>query len=351
MNIKRSFSSAKVFALATSILVLSGCMNISWFGRGKENEKDGGSVLAPASIKKSTKKAPAKASQGPKIIEFKDGSSMTMGDIDDEIIAALSANPYTKTLTISQITPDMKELFFKDVMNRKLVDLWAEENNVEQDAQFQADLAQTYKMLTQVKKGEWFSNQIKTKISSMISDKDVKKTYDQNKSRYVKTAGGVRVAAVKFATSDDAKTFLDSANPGATTTVKDFELLAKTALNGTFKDFGRISEESPRGAHKALLDEAMSRKTFPSIEIVKVGDDEFWVSMFESEKESVYFTFDEVKDQIRAMAENEKFAELIEAEIKNLEKKFVKTIDRTVFKNNAEAVDLNAGMEEGTDTE
>jgi hypothetical protein len=322
MTIKRFSISVKAVVASTFLLVLTGCTN--WFSTGK---KTSSSNLATKDV--------VKTSSGPKIVEFSDGSSMSMTDIDAEIAKILSANPYTKAMKPSDITPDMKELFFRDVMNRKLIELWAEENKIDSNDQFKDEVNQTFQLLVQAKKGEWFSNELRTKISDMVSDKDVKKAYDQNQSRYVKTAGGVKTSAVRFANKDEAKAFLDSIDVTKVASAKDFEEVARNATGGMFRDFGRISDSSPRGASRALVDEATSRRSFPSIELVKVGEDEYWVALFEDNKESVFFSFDEVKDQIRTMAENEKFAALAETEIKNLEKRFVKTIDNSVFKSAA----------------
>ncbi len=335
MNIRQSYVNAKVLLLSASVLFLTGC-ELPW----SKTEK----VSSPApkdGVKNSA--SGQKHSSGPKVVEFKDGSVMTMGDIDAEIGVALASSPYMKNFDVSQITPDMKEVFFKDALNRKLVEFWAAENNIENDPNFQDELRQNYKMLVQMKKGEWFSNKIRNSISDSISEKDVKKRYDQEKPRYIKSAGGVRTLGVKFMSQNDAKEFYEGISPEVLASAKDFEAYAKTALNGSFRDFGRISEESRRGAHKALVDEAMSRKSFPSAEIVKVGDDEFWVAMFEGQQDSIFFTFDEVKDQIRGMLEGEKFAERIESEVKALEKSFVKNIDRSVFKvsGNASPASMN----------
>lgn len=320
MNWRKALISLQVALFSCVLILISGCS--SWFGGGKTD--------SPAASAPAGKKSVAKPS-GPKVVEFKDGSSLTMGEIDFEIEKVLAANPYTKAMSASQLPPDMKEMFFKEMLSRKVVEMWADDNKVSDSEAFKEDLEQTIKLLVQAKKGEWFSNQVKAKAEKSVSDSDVQAAYDKNKSRYVKATGGVRVAAVRFASRDTAKEFFDSLDTSISK-VQDFEEASKNAPEGKFRDFGRISEESPKGASKVLVDEAMSRRSFPSIEMVKSGDDEYWVAFFEDSKDAVHFGFDEVSSQIRSMIENEKFAEMIESEVKAIESKYVKTINSSVFR-------------------
>lgn len=343
INKKNLKVSGKVFSLAVFSVFLSGWTGCdSWFGKKKSQETKSDALSKGASPKQV-------APSGPKVIEFSDGSSMTMSEIDAEIANVLSANPYTRAMNISQLTPDMKELFFNDMKNRRMVEMWAKDNKVGDSEAFKADLKKTYDLLVQAKYGEWFSNQVKTKAGKTISDRDIEKTYEKNKRRYIKSSGGVKTSAVKFEAREEAKAFFESLNGASVSTLADFEA-ASRSTNGQFKDFGRISDESPRGALSVIVDEAMSRKSFPSIEMVKSSDVEYWVCLFEDSKEAVYFEFNEVKNQIRDMLENEKFNEMLEGEIKALESKYVKSVDTSVFKsatpNDANLLDQAAMMGE-----
>lgn len=324
MNNKKFKISGQVFSLALLTLFLTGCT--SWFGKKKTDDAQNQS-----SSVETTSSGKVVAS-GPKVIEFSDGTSLTMPEIDAEIANVLSANPYTRAMNISQLTPDMKELFFNDMKNRRMVEMWAKDNKIGESEAFKIDLKKTYDLLVQAKYGEWFSNQVKSKAGRNISDREIEKTYEKNKRRYVKSTGGVKTSAVKFESHDDAKAFYESLNIAVISNLQDFEAASKSAVGGQFKDFGRISEDSPRGALSVIVDEAMSRKSFPSIEMVKASDVEYWVCFFEDSKDAVYFEFNEVKNQIRDMLENEKFNEMLESEIKALESKYVKSVDSSVFK-------------------
>ncbi len=323
INNRKFRVSSQVFSLALFALCLTGCS--SWFGKKKSEEAENQSSTTSAQNGKV-------AASGPKVIEFSDGTALTMPEIDAEIANVLSANPYTRAMNISQLTPDMKELFFNDMKNRRMVEMWAKDNKVGESEAFKLDLKKTYDLLVQAKYGEWFSNQVKSKAGKNISDREIEKTYEKNKRRYVKSTGGVKTSAVKFESHDDAKAFYDSLNISVISSLQDFEAASKSAVGGQFRDFGRISEDSPRGALSVIVDEAMSRKSFPSIEMVKASDVEYWVCFFEDSKDAVYFEFNEVKNQIRDMLENEKFNEMLEYEIKSLESKYIKNVDTSVFK-------------------
>lgn len=322
MNWRKGLIGLQVVFVSSVLLVISGCT--SWFGGG-----DSGAPSKPSAATSKSESKPKKS--GPTVVEFKDGSSMTLGEVDYEVEKVLAANPYTKAVSASQLPMEMKEMFFKELMNRKLVEIWADKNNVTENPEFKVDVENTIKMIIQAKKGEWFSNQVKAKAEKLVSDKDVEAAYEKNKGRYMKATGGVRTAAVRFANKDEAKEFFDSID-ASVTKVADFEEASKNAPSGKYRDFGRISEESPKGASKVLVDEALSRRSFPSIEMVKSGDDEYWVAFFEDVKEAVFFSFEEVSSQVRSMLENEKFGEMLESEVKALEEKYVKKVDTSVFK-------------------
>ena len=324
MNSKKLIVVSRMALLSVSLLALAGCYNP--FKKSQTSEEVPTTLFDPVEQEKEDLRA-----RGPVIVEFSNGSRMRMGDVDYEIENVLAANPYTKNMSASQITPDMKEMFFRDVLHRKLVDLWARENKVEDDAVFKADLRQTLRLVEQAKRAEFFANKVRRSLGETIFDRDLKASFDKNRESYIKTPGGVQTIGVRFSLHDDARAFADSIDVVNVNNVTMFDQFAKDA-GFTPKSFGRISNQAPRGANQAIVDVALSRKTFPSIEIVTVGEDEFWVVLFESRQETIYYNFDEVKEQLRAMAENEQFATRIESELKLLQDKYVKNLDLSAFK-------------------
>jgi len=71
----------------------------------------------------------------------------------------------------------------------------------------------------------------------------------------------------------------------------------------------------------------MALKKFPTVEMIKISDNEFWVVNASSKEEKQYRLYDEVKDYLKNDLEAQKEMKALEEAIENLKKEYNVIID------------------------
>lgn len=154
---------------------------------------------------------------------------------------------------------------------------------------------------------EYSMEKVKSKLE--VSSKEITSEYENNKSRYIKELGGVRLVAVKYENKEDAEQQIALLSEKEVQTVVDFarEIKESEVLGGQLKDFGYVSKLSPRGAALELVEAAENLSEYPSLDIVSLSENENWLLMATELKETTYYSFDECKQRISYLLEQKAF--------------------------------------------
>ncbi len=227
----------------------------------------------------------------------------------------LQASPYFKGAGADSLPMSIKRKFFDELIKQELILVDANKTSIENDAEFIKAYNEMKELLQRSLKIQFFEKKLYDGIK--VDDADVKKHYAENKEHYVKVAGGVLLAGVKFDQEAQATAFLGSVKSN----VEGFDKLAKASKTGKFKEFGRVSKEARGFNFEAvpapIKESALAANKFPMIEKVKVGK-EFWVIKATDKKDTVYFDIDEIKPQVEGMLKNNKFKDVLDGKIKEL---------------------------------
>ena len=303
---KNQFTFIKTSALLLSVALLPGCNNP--FGGGKTAKKK--SKITPSPVTKT-----AQNSTGKVLCSINGEAVIRESDLQSSVNQMLQSNPYFKGAGAQSIPLSIKKKLFDELVKQELIVADAGSRNIYKDPEFVKDYE---KMITLVKRTlaiQFFQKRIFSKID--VSDDEISKHYDENKSKFVKVAGGSLVMGVKFTSEDAAFDFLDKAKVAP----KAFEALAKKADKGILKNFGRVNKQ-PAGFGVALVpapirQAALDAREFPFVDKVKVGKDH-WVISAQDKKETSYFALDEIKSQVSEMIKNNRFRKELDSEISQL---------------------------------
>lgn len=252
-------------------------------------------------------------------------------EFNSNINQMLQANPYFKGAGAQSLPLSIKRKFFDELVKQELIIADATKNNLEQDPEFRKALDDMQKLVKRSLVVQFFEKGIYDAI--VIEDSEIKKHFEENKERYVKSPGGVLVGAVKFDSEKAADAF--EAKSSSAQTYADFEKAAKDK-NAQFRSFGRISKQEGKNFQfenvpAQIRDAVLSAKALPFISKVKVGKD-FWIVHASDKRDAEMFDFAEIKPQMVNMLKNNKFREKLDQAINDLRTKTSIDINEDFFK-------------------
>jgi len=311
-----------------AVLVLAGCAPLDWI-----KEKFGGkkapavAVIEPGKDKVSAKGKiePAELKgRGDKVLVTMEGVPvMTIKSFEEEFEKLIEENPQLKQM--AQFIPNLKENIFKSLRSQLVMDAYIEREGIDQDPEYQADLARFIKSLKRMLNSKYFAKG----QSVTVSDAEVKKFYDENKDKVpglIVSQGGIRAVGVKFDTEPAAKAFFDKVKGKS----KQFDELAN-ADKLSVQDFKLVNDQS-LGMNAELRKKVMGIKSFPVVDMVKAADNEYWVVNATAKEAKQYRPYEEVREPLKSDLEREKEMKAVEAAVEKLESKYNIIVDEEAFK-------------------
>jgi len=307
-----------VSAFFMALIVLPGC---TWFSSDEKSKTQ----------KEVAKNTPAV----PGVEYINDGSAVVISmngkpvvserSLDAEYEQLLKDNPQ-----IEQMLPLMGgkdgllDRLTAALADRSVLRRFIVEEGISGQAEYKEELERMIKSVTDMLNVKYFNK----KYVSSVSDRDVRDFYEKNKNtmpELLVSRGGVQSSGIKFSSDADAKTFMAKLKAAK----NDVVAAAKEAgLTDKVEDFQLVNEQSV-GIAPALREKILSIKSFPSVELVKVGDDAFWVVKAASKEDTVYREYDSVKDNLKRFLEDSKREEVAGKAINDLKEKYKIKVEKT----------------------
>jgi len=182
----------------------------------------------------------------------------------------------------------------------------------------------------------------KAKEKAKVSPDDLLAEYENNKSRFIKDLGGIRIIAAKYESKDDAEQQLTLMSDKDISTVVDFarEVKDNDGTEGQIKDFGYVSKDFPRGAALQIVEAAESFAEYPSLDIVTISENEHWLLMATEAKDATYYSFEECKQRISAMLEQQSIMKAVnDALAKGAQESKAEMIQNSYFDDSVDSID------------
>lgn len=305
-------------ALALSpILLLSGCKPSEWFKCGCDKKE----------TTSSRKKGRTVATTADWVVKIGDDVVVDGSEFKDEFNMLLEEKPQIKQML--PMMPNLEKDFARGLGNQEVVSRFIEDKQIDQKPEYLARKAKMEKAVTQILNAEFFAQAFET---TKLSDADVKKFYEDNKDSMqgiMISRGGVNSVGVAFDKKADAAAFLNKAK--AAGKGLNLERLAKEAgLGSKVRDFKLVHDQS-FGVDPVLRTKIMSIKTAPAVEMVALNDKSFWVVHATSKEATKYRAFEEIKEDIKNIAEQTEKGKQLQQELETLTKSYGLELNEQFF--------------------
>lgn len=242
--------------------------------------------------------------------------------------------------------PTMEQSFLNSIVDQKLIkDHWIKDKGIDKTPEYQNLLKQFMEMGTMQIANQKFEESVMKDFK--VTDAEVKKYYNENKKRFVKTPGGVKAQEVVFGDERAANDFLAKAKVAGA----NFKELAKQA-GKEVNDLGIVTRET-MGVDPALKSKLLKVTKVPSIDLIKV-DKEFHVVNSTDKTAEEYQTLDEAQELIKQMITYEKAPAMVQEKKQDLRKQYKVDINEEYFQEKAKALEKEmadtAEVDEGDET-
>lgn len=278
----------------------------------------------------STSASHASTGSGQVLASLKSGKALvTEEDFKAKIAQQLKASPYTANMSVDSIPLPAQRKFLDEIVNVELIAEWGVNENISSSAAFKKEFDEAVAALKKSLIAKRFVEDLQKSIT--VSDEEVRQDYNKNKSRYVKTPGGVLLSAVQFGSKSEAQQFFAAVKdkPAAFATVAKKQDLK-------LREFGRVSKDAqgPARVREELRDAALALKKFPGVELVKL-DNDFWVICGSDKQTASYYELAEIEGQLKNMLQANRFNEVLEKRLEGLKKEYPVEVNEAYFKDAA----------------
>ncbi|MBI2344725.1 hypothetical protein HYV10_01480 [Candidatus Dependentiae bacterium] len=265
-------------------------------------------------FKKSDKKADTALGSGEVLMSIDGVPVLTADEYEQRLEMARKANPQIEMFL--QIMPNAeRELIFRGISMYQLMKAWADKEGISNTPEFKEQQKHMHEAMDM----QLFMKHFDDAHPVQVSDGDIENYYHEKKDMVpglMQSAGGVETLYVRFESKAKAQHFFDK--------VKDikkmdtFKKVAEEHKNHVGQSV--INEKSPFS--EALKKSVLDLKKFPSIQMVKVSDDAYWVVFASGKTEAKYHDLKspQVQQGLRKMIEDERKTEQAEKIMDQLKK-------------------------------
>jgi plasmid maintenance system killer protein len=309
---KNSKSTARYYKLGllvSGIALLPACAPFDWF----KTQMNGST--------KATKASQETVADGSEVIATIAGKpGMTANKFEADYKNFVEKHPMG---ALFASMPGAKKQIFKGLITQQLINKWAEDQNIEQTADYQESLKQLIQWLNT-------SQFEKTLNLPRLSDADLKRFYEERKELFgdvLISCGGVNALGISFESEAAATEFLNKVKAKGA----DFAKIAQEkGLKNQIKDFKLVSVQSS-GLDPVLQARILEIDQTPSVELIKLPNNTCWVVQAKSKEAEKRRPFEEVKALVEQRAMQEEKAKAYEKAIDELEKKYNLVVNEEYF--------------------
>jgi len=291
--------SAKQISGCMLVMLLIGLSGCDWFSKDKKI----GSSNTDTFVGKDSEV----------IVSMNGKPLITQASLQQEIDDLVESNPQFKRIMETIDQTQFKRNFTEGFTNQAIVDHYIIDKKIDQSEAYIKEMERMMRSVKHMLNTKFFSQNLVVDVS----DTEARAFYDKNKEcmpNLIIAQGGVKTLGLKFASEAKAKEFVAKVNE----LKGDFyKAAAAVQLKDKVQDFKFVNDQSV-GIDSKLKDAIGGFTQFPTVEIIKVDDKTFWVVQALEKQEATYQPYEQIRENLIKMLQQEKRAEQIEKEVAKL---------------------------------
>jgi PPIC-type PPIASE domain len=296
----------KPFAALSLLLLLPSCEPLDWFKKqfgGECATCESHMSLAPVN-KELAEEA---------VITFGDKVVLKGAEFEQNVELLMQSQAGIKDI-IACMSPEQREQVFENILmglvNERLISEWVGNQGLDKTAEYREQARRAHEAVDRDLAIRAFEREIVKNIK--FSDDEAKSWYQKNKERllsqpFLETVGGIKAEGVNVGSEKDAKDFAGKVKGSS---------LAKTAQDAkkSVVDFGLVTVQST-SLDPQIRTKIVALKQLPSTEIIKAGDNKYWVVHATSKVEPTFCDFAKVKDIVKDRMKEERAMEYLRKKV------------------------------------
>jgi len=309
------FSSVKTpvsITMASLLLLLPGCLD--WFGGDKKAVPKAVDGAAPAAKQMADAKAPT-ASDGSKVLVTLGGKPLvTETSLQEEVERLAGSSPELKE-AMAFMGDQIKNMIADQLVLRAVIGRYIEERGIEKSDDYRKSLECVMAHARDSVNQQFFVKDIK----ASASDRDVRNYYDKERERFLVSQGGRKTKGIQFNDQAVANAFLRKVKSAGGDIDKAAQ--AEDGLAEKVRDFGLVHEDKI-GIDPTLRAKVLEIRSVPGSEVIEVDENTYWVVNVSGQEEKKYRTYDEVKEQLKRILDEQAVAEASAKKLESLKEKY-----------------------------
>jgi len=278
------------FVLVSGLMLLAGC---NWF-------------------KKSESTSETSAASGDALMTIDGKTALTVQEYEEQLDMARKANPQIEMFL--QMMPNAeREFVFRGMATARLMKAWAHKQGIDKTDDFKKQ----QKHLHEAMDLQLYMKYFDEAHPIAVSDSDVQNYYEEKKDTIPGLAlsqGGVDTSYVRFESKNKAHEFLEKVKE-----VKKADNFKKVAEDNKLQ-VGQSVINAKSSFGDAIKNAVLDIKKFPSVHIVKAGEDSYWVIFASGKTEAKYHDIKspQVQQGLRKMIADERKEKQLESMVEKL---------------------------------
>ena len=262
-----------------------------------------GVLFVPGCFKKSDKTAivgDATANSSDVLLSIDGKPALTVSEYEEQLAMARKANPQIDQF-LEMMPNAEKEFIFQGMTTGRLVKAWCQKHGIDKTEEFQREL----RVAREAIELNLYLQHFEKANPITVSDSELQKFYDEKKNvipGLVQAQGGTEISYVRLENKAAAQAFMDKVKG-----IKKADTFAKVAEENKQQVVkSTVNEKSPMAP--AVKSAVLDITKFPSVDMVKVSDDVYWVFIATNKTETKYRDLNDpqVEQGLRKMASDER---------------------------------------------
>lgn len=277
------------------------------------------------SLKSTVKNCSPVKAEGDVLLTIDGKPALTVAEYEEQLDRARQENPQIDDL-LNMMPNAEKDFVFKGVATGKLMQAWGKKEGIDQQEEFQKKRKQVHEAVDL----QLYMKHFDEAHPVHVSDSDLKKFYEEKKDvipGLMTAPSGVNIGYVRFDSKDKAEEFLEKVDKAKS--LKAFKDEAEKEELTVAED--TVSAKSHLG--EPIKNTVLNIKKFPAAQIVKVGDNAYWVLYATGKSEAKYLELKDprVQQGLKKMLTDERKEKQLEHLIDELKKELNVVENHTYF--------------------